>query len=65
MSERRTRTPTQGRPEAAARLVVCDGMGGAAGGQLASHAGVGDLSAELEKALKPDMTPEQLREASA
>ena len=45
--------------------VVCDGMGGAAGGRLASTLASETYAAEMEKALKPDMTPEQLREASA
>ena len=42
--------------------VVCDGMGGAAGGRLASTLASETYAAEMEKALKPDMTPEQLRE---
>ena len=45
--------------------VVCDGMGGAAGGRLASTLASETYAAEMEKALKPDMIPEQLREASA
>ena len=45
--------------------VVCDGMGGAAGGRLASTLASETYAAEMEKALKPDMTPEQLREASS
>ena len=45
--------------------VVCDGMGGAAGGQLASHIAVTTFMEELEKVLTPEMTPEQLREASS
>ena len=40
--------------------VVCDGMGGAAGGRLASTLASETYAAEMEKALKPDMTPEQL-----
>ena len=45
--------------------VVCDGMGGAAGGRLASTLASETYAAEMEKALKPDMTPEQLREDMA
>ena len=44
--------------------VVCDGMGGSAGGKLASRIGVDTFTAELEKRLRPGMTPEKLREAS-
>ena len=45
--------------------VVCDGMGGAAGGQTASILAAETYVAALEKVLKPDMTPEQLKEASS
>ena len=45
--------------------VVCDGMGGPAGGSLASHIAVDTFVTELEKVLEPDMTDEQLREASS
>lgn len=45
--------------------VVCDGMGGAAGGRLASQLAVETFTTELERVMARDMTPEQLREASS
>lgn len=45
--------------------VVCDGMGGPAGGCLASHIAVNTFVEELEKVLRADMTLKQLREASS
>lgn len=45
--------------------VVCDGMGGSAGGQLASQIATTTFMEELEKVRTPDMGPEQLRSACA
>ena len=45
--------------------VVCDGMGGAKGGQVASTLAVETYITELKKILTADMMPEQLREASS
>ena len=46
-------------------FVVCDGMGGTAGGRMASHIAVTTFTEELKKVLQAHMTPEQLREASS
>lgn len=45
--------------------VVCDGMGGAAGGQLASHIAVTTFMEEMRRTLRPGLTPEELKELSA
>lgn len=45
--------------------VVCDGMGGSAGGQLASNIATETFVAELNKVLVPDMEPDQLCAASS
>jgi len=45
--------------------VVCDGMGGAAGGELASNIAVETYTTELERLLKPGMDPEQLKSLSS
>ena len=44
--------------------VVCDGMGGPAGGKLASQIAVDTFMAEMEKQLHSGMTTEQLQDAS-
>ena len=45
--------------------VVCDGMGGPAGGQMASRIAVDTFVSSLEGVLTPEMRGEQLREASS
>lgn len=45
--------------------VVCDGMGGAAGGKLASKIATETFMEELERLLSPDMGGEQLLAASS
>jgi len=45
--------------------VVCDGMGGVAGGCVASKIAAETFVSELEKVLSAGMSPEQLREASS
>ena len=44
--------------------VVCDGMGGSAGGKLASRIAVDTFSAEMEKRLSAGTKPDRLREIS-
>lgn len=43
--------------------VVCDGMGGTNGGQIASSIGVKVFTDEMEKALQKGMAAEQIRQA--
>ena len=45
--------------------VVCDGMGGPAGGRMASRIAVDTFVSSLEGVLTPEMRGEQLREASS
>lgn len=44
--------------------VVCDGMGGVGGGRIASSIAVDHFERALREALRPDMSPQQLREAA-
>ena len=48
-----------------ALLVVCDGMGGAEGGQIASSVAVETFMKEMRALIRADMTAEQLRELAS
>ena len=45
--------------------VVCDGMGGAEGGQIASSVAVETFMKEMHALIRADMTAEQLRELAS
>ena len=45
--------------------VVCDGMGGAEGGQIASSVAVETFMKEMRALIRADMTAEQLRELAS
>lgn len=55
----------QNEPTGHTVCVVCDGMGGTSGGQLASRIAVKTFETEMKELLTPDMKPEQLREVSS
>ena len=55
----------QNAPSGHTICVVCDGMGGSAGGSLASAIAVETFTSELQKILTAEMTVEQMKEACA
>ena len=56
---------TQDTPTGHTICVVCDGMGGSAGGSTASAIAVETFTGELQKVLTAEMTAEQIKEASS
>lgn len=56
---------TQDTPDGHTFCVVCDGMGGSAGGKMASTIAVETFTQELQKVLTAEMTADQLKEAAA
>lgn len=48
-------------PQNAAYAVVCDGMGGANGGNIASSTAVGIISEAIKEGYSPGMNPEEIR----
>ena len=56
---------TQNTPDGRTVCVVCDGLGGSAGGKMASTLAVETFTQELQKVLTAEMTADQMKEAAA